>query len=130
MPVLRVYATEPVFERIDAIKIEFAFADQFHALHDLYEPSPRFNAFVTQKERHSPLMENLAFVLRLTFSNKEYLARFGNLIQEDVAADPPGSPCSRGQWLPFLDDLTHKEVLRHDEQVRDAELLEIVVQQK
>ena len=83
-----------------------------------------------QKERLSPLVENLVLVLQLTFSNEEYLPRFGNLSQKDVAAGPSGSPCSRGKRLPFFDDLTYKEMLRYNEQVRDTELLEIVVQQK
>jgi len=53
-----------------------------------------------------------------------------NLIQQDVAADPAGTTRRRCERLSDYDDFAHKELLGNDEQAYDAQLFQIVVQQK
>src|SRR5262249_2629128 len=115
MPILRINATQSVFKGIDAVEIEFTFSDQLDAFHHFYQPSPGFYTFITKEERLAPLFDDFSPVLQLTVPDEEYLPRFGNLAQEDIAADPSSSSCRGRQGFTSLNDLTHEEMLRYHE---------------
>jgi hypothetical protein len=51
-------------------------------------------------------------------------------MQENVAADPAGSPSRRCEWRPNLDYISHEEVFRDDEQISYSLIRQIIQQDK
>jgi hypothetical protein len=127
--IVRIEIAQRAFESVDVLKLEFRPADGLHAFHDLDQPASRIRRFVAQEARLAPLSEHFVLRLNLAVANDEDFARWGNLAEQDVAADSTRAPCRKGQWLPLLDDLAHKEMFGNDEKVHDFQPLQIIIQQ-
>jgi hypothetical protein len=81
------------FKRVNVTEGEFTRADCFNAFHDFDEPASVFRRFLTKEERPLPTSKDSFFWLRLAVSNERYFSRIGNLLEQDIAADPARALC-------------------------------------
>jgi hypothetical protein len=122
MSVLGIDLAKPAFKRIDIIKRELVFSNQFYAFHDLDKPASRLDALIAKKECSLPLRKHIFFWLELTITNEEDFSGCGDLIQKNVAADPAGASRSISQRFPLFYDLANKEMLGNNKEIGDSEL--------
>jgi len=96
--VFRIKPAQSGFESVDIVELEFIFADALNALHDLNQPPPCLHSFLAEEQGFLPLVENGFLWLRRPISDEEDFSGFGDLIQQNIAADPSrpaGSGCQR-----------------------------------
>jgi hypothetical protein len=130
VPIIGIDLAQDVFERIDIVESKLLSTDCFDTSHNLDQPASGVRALISEEQGPSPLGDNQVLRLRLAILDNNDLARGRNLVQQNVAADPTSSASSRRKRPALLDDLPHKELLRHDNEIRNFELLQIIVQEQ
>jgi hypothetical protein len=121
---------EMPLEGIDFVKREVALPKRLHAFHDVEQPASRFQRLAPEKERLLPVGKDEFFRTNDTILDDVNFPGFRDAAEQDIGADPPGTPCSRRQRLSLLDNISDKKVFGDDEEIYDCERFEIVIHEK
>jgi hypothetical protein len=130
MSVLWIKPAQGSFEGVNIIKLKFLLSDVFDTLHDFDQPAPCLDSLISKEQSFLPLTKHKLFRLQSPILHEKDFSQGGDLIKQNIATDPPCTPSCGRQRSSFLDNLSHKEMLWHDEQIGYLKLLPIVVQQQ
>src|SRR5262245_19437903 len=120
MAIVGVKRAQSGFVGVHIIELEFLSANRLDTVHDLDKPAASRQTFVAEKQRSLPLRKDQVLRDELAVAHEMDFSRCGNLVQENVAADPVGAPCGRGKRLSLFDDFRDEKMLRHDEEIDDG----------
>src|ERR1700761_2431124 len=110
---------EMLLERINLFKREVALPKGLNAFHDIEQPAPRFRRFISEEKCFLPfrkdnfLRANDPVLYNMNFTG------IRNAADHNIRADPARASRGSSQRFSFLNDLSNKKVLWHDEQVND-----------
>jgi len=122
--------TEMPLESIDLVEREVAFAERFHALHDVEQPAARLRRFIPEEKRLLPFREDQRLRADEAALHDMNFARLRDAAEQYIRPDPACTSRGDSERLSFFDDLADEKVLRHDEEINDRQRLEIVVHQE
>jgi hypothetical protein len=104
-------------ELVNVVDRKLATANHLAAVHDFDQPTPGRLTLVSEKDKSLPSMPDRTLRVNHSVLDNEYLPRFRNLADTNIASNPAGAPRCGGQRFSLFDQGGRHELLGNNKEI-------------